>query len=357
MRRGLLNWSKEELPKAVFDGRVARLQSAMQEADLGAVLVYTNFPRPAAVSYLTHFVPYWNQCILVVLPEGPPLLIVSLSKRVAGWIMETAHVGEVICTPNIGAELVTLLAGAGLASTRIGVVEMDKTPRPIIQAVMDADAEYDVSDASQLFAGVRNPADEAEVALSAKAAKMAADALAGAVEAGGDPDLAAIERDIRLAGAEDVFMDIAPDLTTGPNYIRADRPMQLGARCAIRLSVVYNGSWIRYGRSFGRNGVGDADAAIADYLAAAIPPLSDGADLQPLAAHAGAALPLQWNGVTVEGCIGASPLQLLPSPPAGAVVSLGFSFRGDHGHWLADEPVLLSSGAAKPAARLVPAPG
>ena len=27
MRRGLLNWSKEELPEAVFDGRVARLQS------------------------------------------------------------------------------------------------------------------------------------------------------------------------------------------------------------------------------------------------------------------------------------------------------------------------------------------
>ncbi|MBT3552447.1 MAG: hypothetical protein HOB64_01000, partial [Rhodospirillaceae bacterium] len=98
MRRGLLNWSKEELPESVFDGRVARLQGAMVDAGLGAVLVYTNFPRPAAVSYLTHFVPYWNQCLLVVLPEGAPELIVSLSKRVAGWIMETSHVGEVICT-------------------------------------------------------------------------------------------------------------------------------------------------------------------------------------------------------------------------------------------------------------------
>jgi hypothetical protein len=357
MRRGLLNWSKDELPEAVFDGRVKRLRDAMQEAGLGAVLVYTNFPRPAAVSYLTHFVPYWNQCLAVVLPAGPPVLIVSLSKRVAGWILETAHVGEVICTPNIGAELVTLLAGNRLASKRIGMVELDKTPRPIIQAVLDADEGYDVSDASDLFAGVRNPADEAEVGLCAKAAVMATDALQGAVAGGGDADLAAIERDIRNAGAEDVFMDIAPDLTSDATYRRADKPMQLGARYAIRLSVAYNGSWIRYGRSFDRDGGGDADAAIAGYLAAAIPPLNDGADLQPLAAHANTLSPLEWDGVIVEGCIGCSPLQLLPNPPAGAVVSLGFTFRGDQGYWLADEPVILSVNGDIPAARLVPGSG
>ena len=49
-------------------------------------------------------------------------------------------------------------------------------------------------------------------------------------------------------------LDIAPDLTRDPNYIRADRPMRLGARYAIRLSVAYNGTWIRYGRSFERDG-------------------------------------------------------------------------------------------------------
>ena len=63
MRRGLLNWSKEELPEAVFDARVQRLREAMHERGLDAVLVYTNFPRPAGVAHLTHFVPYWtNAC-------------------------------------------------------------------------------------------------------------------------------------------------------------------------------------------------------------------------------------------------------------------------------------------------------
>jgi Xaa-Pro aminopeptidase len=92
MRRGLLAWSEKEVPKAALDARVARVQAAMADAGLGALLLYTNFPRPSAVSWLTHFVPYWSQGVLVVLPEGAPTLFISLSKRVGGWIEETAHI-------------------------------------------------------------------------------------------------------------------------------------------------------------------------------------------------------------------------------------------------------------------------
>ena len=353
MRRGLLNWSKEKLPATVFDQRVRRLQNGMEAAGLGAVLVYTNFPRPAAVSYLTHFVPYWNQCLLVVFPAGVPVLIVSLSKRVAGWIIETAHVSDVICTPDIGGELVYLLTGADLPSKAVGVVELDKSPRPIIQALIDADAGYQVSDASTLFAKARNPADEVEITLSTKAAKIAADALASAVSGSSNPDLAFIEREIRCAGAEEVYMDIAPDLMKDATYIRADRPMELGARYAIRLSVAYNGSWVRYGRSFDRVGDHEAQAAIGDYLAAAIPALADGADLQPLVAHSASLSPLQWEGVIIEGCVGCSPLQLLPNPPAGGVLSLGFKFREGKGSWLVDEPAVLAANPRRQAQCLV----
>ncbi|NQV54594.1 MAG: aminopeptidase P family N-terminal domain-containing protein [Rhodospirillales bacterium] len=352
MRRGLLSWSKDDLPEAVFDGRVSRLRGAMAKDGLDALLVYTNFPRPAGISYLTHFVPYWSQCLLVVLPEGVPTIIVSLSKRVAGWIKETAHVSEVISTPNIGAELVALLDGSGAKS--IGMVEMDKTPRPIVQALIDAAAGYEVSDASDLFASIRNPADAAEIALSSRAARMAADAMVAAFTDNADkPDLAVIERTIREAGAEDVFMDIAPDLTQNPRYIRADKPIELGARYAIRLSVAYDGSWIRYGRSFVSGGAtNQGEAVIEGYLAEAIKNLSDGGDLKPLASAARILDPLDLMGVIAEGCIGCSPLQVMPNLPAGAVVSLGFTFKDDGGFWLADEPALLSSNAAEPAQRL-----
>ena len=58
MRRGLLAWSEAEVPKPALDDRLARLQSAMAEARLDALVLYTNLTRPAAVSYFTHFIPY-----------------------------------------------------------------------------------------------------------------------------------------------------------------------------------------------------------------------------------------------------------------------------------------------------------
>ena len=52
MRRGLLSWDKEEAPVVALEARVARCQSAISDAGLGCLVVYTNFPRPSAVSWL-----------------------------------------------------------------------------------------------------------------------------------------------------------------------------------------------------------------------------------------------------------------------------------------------------------------
>jgi hypothetical protein len=70
VRRGLISWSRDEVPPSVLEGRVARIQEQMRAADLGVVLIYTSFARPSAVAWLTHFVPYWNEALLVVFPTG-----------------------------------------------------------------------------------------------------------------------------------------------------------------------------------------------------------------------------------------------------------------------------------------------
>ena len=50
MRRGLIAWSKEEVPPSVLEARVRRVQHALGAQGLDALLAYTSFPRPAAVS-------------------------------------------------------------------------------------------------------------------------------------------------------------------------------------------------------------------------------------------------------------------------------------------------------------------
>src|SRR5258707_8084552 len=100
MRRGLISWSRDEVPPSVIEGRVARLQEEMRNADLGAMLVYTSFARPSAVAWLTHFVPSWNEAPRVVFPTGAPVLLAAFSKRVHDCIRTPSHLGELPSAPD-----------------------------------------------------------------------------------------------------------------------------------------------------------------------------------------------------------------------------------------------------------------
>jgi Xaa-Pro aminopeptidase len=85
MRHGLIAWSRDEVPASALDARVAKLQAAMRKEALDCVLVYSSFARPAAVAWLTHFVPYWNDALLAVFASGPPVLLTAFSKRMSAW--------------------------------------------------------------------------------------------------------------------------------------------------------------------------------------------------------------------------------------------------------------------------------
>lgn len=86
MRRGLMAWDANEIPLAALEARVHRLQVGMAAAGQDAMILYTNFIRSAAVSYLTAFSPYWADGIFLVPQEGEPLFATTLSKRVGSWI-------------------------------------------------------------------------------------------------------------------------------------------------------------------------------------------------------------------------------------------------------------------------------
>ena len=102
MRRGLISRSKAELPDAVLDARLARVRAAMDAAGLDALLLYTNNTRAAGVSWLTGFVPYWSEALLVVPRDQEPVLVAALSYRVKSWIERTSRLVEVIHGPLRG---------------------------------------------------------------------------------------------------------------------------------------------------------------------------------------------------------------------------------------------------------------
>jgi hypothetical protein len=316
MRRGLIGWDATEVPAATLDARLARFQEGMKKDGLDAALIYTNFPRPAAVSYLTHFVPYWSQSLLVVMPEDAPVLVSANTKRVAGWMEETSHLGRVECTGDIAGGTAKLLSAA--KAKRVGIVEKDKLPGGIGVPLQEKLAGARFEDATALFARIRHPADEAEIALSRRAKDIAADALAAALaerprEAG--MLIGAIEGAAREAGAEEVIINVAPDLARDTRLARLEGETPLGERYAVRVSVAYKGHWIRITSTNGQD---------EERFARAIAGLA-----------AGATAP---KGCVAEITIGSAPLTPVARLVPGSVATLSFAFEGPI---LSGAPVLV----------------
>ncbi|OGA68091.1 MAG: hypothetical protein A3G81_19645 [Betaproteobacteria bacterium RIFCSPLOWO2_12_FULL_65_14] len=310
MRRGLIAWSKEQVPPSALDARVRRVQQALGAQGLDALLAYTNFTRPAAVSWLTHFIPYWSEALVVVLPEGAPLLLASLSKRMFPWAREVSHVGEIVPAPDLGRAAAAFVEQRALE--HVGVVDLEHLPWSVAEP-MGIGAE--LVDASELFAALRQPADRYENALAARATQIAERALAAIP---GQPPhaaeiLAAVEVTARLEGAEEIIPRIS----------------EIGDRTAVELSVAYKGVWIRLCRTYPL--VADAEswfkAVLQDH---AVPP------------------PGKLTRRTVESCIGSSPLSVVEDQdrvyrrlPAGAQAVLSVRLNLEDGPWRAAAPFLV----------------
>jgi hypothetical protein len=336
MRRGLISHSKAELPDAALDARIARLRAAMVEARLDTLLVYTNNTRTAGVSWLTGFVPYWSEALLVVSRERPPVLVVALTYRVKSWIERTSRVAEVIHTPRIGLEAARLIAG-WKPDAAVGVADLDGLSAGIADDLREGGPRLTLRDATALFVRLRGKADPAEIALAIKAASIAQEALSTAPMS--RPDLGDIIADVearaRTLGAEEVYMAAVPDLARDRRLRRIEGAAAIGERFALRATVAYKGTWVRLVRTFSRDGTATLDEEAATRFAAAI------AELPSERGFAG------FTSWLVEGCRIAQPLEALMgsrvaapvSPLSGALVSVQAAIE------IGGKPLLLGAPA------------
>ena len=356
MRRGLIAWSREEVPDAAMAARVSRVQALMQEQNLDAVVAYTSFARPCAVSWLTHFVPYWNDGLTVVFREGLPVMLAAFSKRVEGWVREVSRVGEVVMTPNLGkgladtlkAKIPALASGGG----RIGIVEEDEFPWPVAEALVDAGMGHALLDATAQFAGVRQPADKAELNLASKALAMtnaALDAMPKNARNAAEI-LSAIDAKARVDGAEEVHMKLAPDLSTSAALQRIEYDARLGPRYAVHVSLGYKSTWIRTTRMIAAKAPASWQATQAWF------------DKALLGLHAGnLAQGPSTDGLkgtltswTLDACLGSHPYtaiaygnaqgrQALRTLPGGALAALMVQVETPDGPWHGAAPLILGA--------------
>src|SRR5260221_8705958 len=252
MRRGLMAWDADEIPIGILKLRVQRLQSAMAAAGQDAILLYTNFIRSGAVSYLTAFSPYWADGILLVPQKGEPVFATTLSKRVGSWIQTVKPVGELVASPTPGTVLGQKLAVGG-DIRRLAILELDNFPSGLYGEIEAALPGTEIVDGSESFALARAHLDDVERRLLAKCESIAQAALDrlrfdNATTVGSA--VGAVEEYARLQGAEEVYVAIAPDLDSDRRFIRLSGNRPLGRHFAIRATVAYKGTWIRQTKTY-----------------------------------------------------------------------------------------------------------
>jgi hypothetical protein len=314
MRRGLIARSPVELPDAVLEARLDRVRAAMRDAGLDALVIYTNNTRPAGVSWLIGFVPYWSEALLVVPRDGAPYLVVALSFRVKTWIEQVSRVGNVLHSPRIGLKAAQQIAETQ-KSAAVGIVDFDGLSAGIAADLREGGPGLTLSDASAMFAHLRAAADPAEISLAVKAATIAHRALARAHGQTLNAKIAQIERQARLLGAEEIYIAAAPDLSRDGRFRRIEGEVAPGKFCALRATVAYKGAWVRLVRAIGEAAMMQTAAARLAEAISQLPSDRGFADFD------------SW---LVEGCRMAQPLEPLMGsrmktthlPPPGALVSV-----------------------------------
>jgi Creatinase/Prolidase N-terminal domain len=345
MRRGLMGWNAEELPKAALEARIARLRGALQRSGFDAALFYTNLVQPSAVTWLTGFTPYWSDGMLLLPKDGAPVFATALSKRVANWIRTTDTLSEIVNTPKPGAMVGKRIADAGCK--RVGVLEYDALPAGLCDEITGAAAGVELADISAVFADTRRRIDDAERALIGRADQLASSALDQIkVNDANDAGVVAglVEKHARLGGAEEAYIAVAADLDADRRLIRVSGTLPLAGRFAVRASVAYKGAWVRRIRSFARDEAAQRAYAAANAWLASIASSIEGdkpletqlaAQLKPLP---GASLRMSM----AESSIGSYPLAAISdAPPAGSFLVLTVDLSLGGIPWLGATPVLV----------------
>jgi len=346
MKRGLIEWDRQELPPDVLAGRQARCRNLMAARGLDGLLVYTDVWRSGQVRYLTNFIPYWNQGVLLFPREGEPVLAAGLSARVYPWIRETSTVTTIVSGPSLGQEVATQVKK--LSWRHVGVGERDTMPHGILNALAEGLPDCELVDATDVLDGLRSEVDDAGLALYRKATEIAtqgfAEVSADLPGKTGWQAASLLERALRRRAATDTVILLAPHAQDWPAY-PGDKTMTSGGVALV--AVEYKGHWVEIGRP-----LANGNPAVRAEYARAVEMLRPAASLQSLRNEIGRGGSLRDPTLIVSATHRSFPftqLDSLAGLPRGTVIALHLSGTDQKGaRWWWGDPLLVEEGRARP---------
>jgi hypothetical protein len=239
MKRGLITWDQAELPRSVFDARLAKARAAIAAAGAPALLVYTDIWRANQGRFLTNFMPYWNRSLAVIPEEGDPVLLCGLSPRVYPWIKSVTLFEEIRPASKLVPTLLKLCEERGWKA--LGVLDLERVPHEV---------HGPLSGAGLALKDVRlTTLDDAALAMHRRAAELARRILNDELPHGagitGHQFAGRLERIFRRAGAEDLIIL----MSAGATVPLPATAVRLPDAFSVSITVEYRGHWARVTRA------------------------------------------------------------------------------------------------------------
>jgi hypothetical protein len=226
MKRGLIAWDKNELPREVFETRLNAARARLAERNLPALVIYSDLGRTDHARFYSNFMPYFNRAFLIVPREENPMLLCGLSPRVYPWIKSVTILEEILHSPNLAQKLLDVCGEKGW--DRVGMIDPGGLPYDLHLALK----------AKLPIVEVPHTGDHWEHAMELRAAQMAREALGaekpGAVGLLDHEFVGRLERRLRRAGAEDLVILLNNAPANGQT---------LEAGFSVSVALEYRGHW------------------------------------------------------------------------------------------------------------------
>ena len=250
-----------EIPKSEFQERIVRIQAAMAEKGLDAMLVYGDEYRKENLRYVCNFWPIFERAVCVIPKNGMPLLAgapegENYAREMSVW-EEYVNVKEFACV-SVPEEidyplakftkLADVIGSALKGGRKLGIVGWFDIPAPIFERIKSAAAGAELVDASSIIFKLRIVKSDAEVACLAEAGRQACEGYKKLLEyaVDGNPETlaaGAAEGAARMAGAEDINFNVfGSGVRTNTVIGRAtDKIMRNGEMLMCAMAVQYQG--------------------------------------------------------------------------------------------------------------------
>jgi Xaa-Pro aminopeptidase len=245
------------LPRAMFEGRYARVQAAIAASGDDAWLVYGDAQRYGDVAYVSHFVPRLRSVLVLVPKTGKPDLLASIGSRDIPASKILTWFEDMRPYTRLPGEAVKLVNDRGLSTARIGLVGT-RASLPIAEwdAIAAELPKVIWTERDESYAALRRTKDPAED----DALRRSADAISGAMreaESAFQPGrtvreaTAEIDRSLRFAAAEDIRILVASGAGTGLALRPPDeRKLNAGDTVLLHVEVEVQRYWSQASRTF-----------------------------------------------------------------------------------------------------------